>query len=264
MPLTQFQAVLAKLLAENRTESSHLAGGAALNFKPNSVRYSNDLDYFHDEVDGVEQAFTQDKELLQKNKYNLKIELQKQGYIRAVVEKDQQKTKIEWAYDSAWRFMPAQKSKELGYVLHPVDLAINKVLALAGRDEARDFLDIHEITQNTLSLGALCWAAAGKDPGFTPHSLLSLLQRRGKYQPEEFQRLQLNTSVDPKKLKQHWLQELEKAKDFIKNQDPKNVGCLFYSQKLGQFVPPEAEGEYLSESTPHFGKFGGVLPKLIS
>jgi hypothetical protein len=26
--------------------------------------------------------------------------------------------------------------------LHPIDLAVNKLLALAGRDEARDFLDI--------------------------------------------------------------------------------------------------------------------------
>ena len=63
--------------------------------------------------------------------------------------------------------------------MNPIDLAINKLLALVGRDEPRDYLDIHE-AMRVLPLGALCWAAAGKDPGFTPSMLLDLLRRRGK------------------------------------------------------------------------------------
>lgn len=63
--------------------------------------------------------------------------------------------------------MPAQKHPHSGYQLHPIDLAINKVLALAGRDEARDFLDVLHAHATILPLGALCWAAVGKDPGFT-------------------------------------------------------------------------------------------------
>ncbi|MCC6221402.1 MAG: hypothetical protein IT291_09205 [Deltaproteobacteria bacterium] len=51
-------------------------------------------------------------------------------------------TKLEWAHDTAWRFMPAIYNATTGYQLHAVDLAINKVLALAGRDEPRDFLDV--------------------------------------------------------------------------------------------------------------------------
>jgi hypothetical protein len=46
MPLTSFQESVARLLSGNRTEDSHLAGGAALHLHPNSKRYSNDLDYF--------------------------------------------------------------------------------------------------------------------------------------------------------------------------------------------------------------------------
>jgi len=64
--------------------------------------------------------------------------------------------------------MPAVYSEDSGFMLHPVDIAINKLLALAGRDEARDFLDIIYIDRNILSLGALCWAAVSKDPGFFP------------------------------------------------------------------------------------------------
>jgi len=60
-----------------------------------------------------------------------------------------------------------------GPLLHPVDLAINKVLALAGRDEPRDFVDILFVHARVLPLGAICWAAVGKDSGFTPLSLLA-------------------------------------------------------------------------------------------
>ena len=45
MPLTEFQAAIARLLATNRSPDSYLAGGAALHIEPNSKRYSNDLDY---------------------------------------------------------------------------------------------------------------------------------------------------------------------------------------------------------------------------
>ncbi|MEZ4270033.1 MAG: hypothetical protein R3C68_00900 [Myxococcota bacterium] len=48
MPLTAFQSELARLLAIHRTPDSYLAGGAALHLEPNTARYSNDLDYFHD------------------------------------------------------------------------------------------------------------------------------------------------------------------------------------------------------------------------
>ena len=55
---------------------------------------------------------------------------------------------------------------------------MNKVLALAGRDEPRNFLDINYINREIISLGALCWAACGKDPGFSPTMLLESLQNR--------------------------------------------------------------------------------------
>jgi len=45
MPLTDVQAKLAKLLSENRSNESHLAGGAALHIAPNSIKFSKDLDY---------------------------------------------------------------------------------------------------------------------------------------------------------------------------------------------------------------------------
>jgi len=58
MPLTDFQRSVLALLARTRSPDSHLAGGAALHFAPNSLRYSNDLDFFHDSAERVARART--------------------------------------------------------------------------------------------------------------------------------------------------------------------------------------------------------------
>lgn len=66
------------------------------------------------------------------------IDLNQPGYVRAVVREGDDATRVEWARDSAWRFMPPVRDERVGFLLHPVDLAVNKTLALAGRDEPRD------------------------------------------------------------------------------------------------------------------------------
>ena len=60
MPLTPYQEEVARLLSAHRTFDSYLAGDAAIHLEPQSTRYSNDLDYFHDSVERVATAFTDD------------------------------------------------------------------------------------------------------------------------------------------------------------------------------------------------------------
>jgi hypothetical protein len=259
MPLTPLQAQVALLLAKNRTEDSHLAGGAALHHAPNGLRYSNDLDYFHDSVQRVTSAFEADKAALENWGASLRLELNHPGYVRAIVALGTDSTKIEWAHDSAWRFMPVVQGP-YGFQLHTVDLAINKVLALAGRDEARDILDTVYAHERILPLGALCWAAAGKDPGFTPHAILDLLRRRAKVRPEELRRLQLAVPVDPTALKSVWLQMLDEATAFVAARPAEEMGCLYYDASTQRFVQPVAGGP---PAVPHFGRPGGVLPRLV-
>jgi len=261
VPLTEYQAELARLLADNRSFDSYLAGGAALHIEPNSKRYSNDLDYFHDSVERVAEAFEQDHALLVAAGHAVQVAMQQPGYFRAVVSREDQATQIEWAHDSAWRFLPTVHSPEFGYCLHPLDLAINKVLALAGRDEPRDLLDTVHVHHEVLPLGALCWAAAGKDPGFTPLSLLELLRRRGKVRPEELRRLHLAEPVDLPQLKAAWLQALGEADAFIRSRPPEELGCLYYASSIEAFVQPS--GTPGEEVVPHFGRPGGVLPRIV-
>ncbi len=261
MPLTEYQKEIARLLAVNRSEESHLAGGAALHFLPNSKRFSNDLDYFHDTTEEVAKAFNQDMAALEASGFEIQVEMHQPGYIRAIVSKNAHNTKIEWAHDSAWRFMPVVFNPEVGYQLHPVDLAVNKTLALAGRDEARDYIDILYADEKILPLGGLCWAAAGKDPGFTPLSLLELLKRRGKYRPEDFLRLQVSGGLDLPAMKTQWLAALKKADEFIRNRPVEEVGCLYYSRSRHQFVTPSSTLTGDGDIVSHFGKIGGILPR---
>ena len=79
--------------------------------------------------------------------------LERPGFVSATVRRGADVTKIEWVHDSAWRFLPTVKNETSGFQLHPVDLAINKLLALVGRNEPRDFLDTVDADQRILSLG---------------------------------------------------------------------------------------------------------------
>jgi len=261
MPLTPYQTEVARLLAANRSVDSYLAGGAAIHIEPHTRRYSNDLDYFQDSVERVATAFADDVGGLQEQGHQVAAEIRLPGYIRATVSRAEARTKVEWAHDSAWRFLPPIRSEIAGYTLHPVDLAVNKLLALAGRDEPRDFLDILDLHAATLPLGALCWAAAGKDPGFTPLALLEILRRRGRYHAEDFERLHLVEPVDLPALKSSWLAALDDAEGFVRRRPPGEIGCLYYSAGLARFVAPGPEGP--ADAVPHYGRPGGVLPRIL-
>jgi hypothetical protein len=259
MPLTELQYELGRLLAANRSEDSYLAGGTAILIEPNTKRISQDIDYFHDSTERVATAYAADLETLRSHRFDIEPEIMMPGYIRVVVRRGEEATKVEWARDSAWRFMPVIASEEFGYQLHPIDLATNKVLALAGRDEARDLVDTLHLHRHVLPLGPLIWAAVGKDPGFSPLSLLELLRRRGRLHPEEVARLHVSEPLDLQDLKMEWLDALEGADAFVRSRPTGEAGCLYYSPGHQNFVDPNRDD--VTDAVPHFGCPGGVLPR---
>jgi hypothetical protein len=263
VPLTAFQRELLATLAAAPTDERYLAGGAAMHFAPNSTRYSDGLDFFHDSEARVASAFAADREHVHRAGYAVEVELSLPGFVRAVVRKRNLATRVDWAHDSAWRFMPLVRDVLGGLLLHPVDLAINKVLALAGRDEPRDFVDMLFVHSRVLRLAALNWAAVGKDPGFTPLSLLELLKRRGRYQAVDFARLQLTEPFDLVRAKQLWLESLAEAEAFARARPPEESGCLYYAAAERAFVVPRS-GVGLADQgiVMHFGAPGGVLPRM--
>ncbi len=250
-------------LAVPPTDDRYLAGGAAMHFAANSTRYSDDLDFFHDSEARVASAFAADRERLARAGYIVDVELSLPGFVRAVVRRGEHATRVDWSHDSAWRFMPLVRDELGGLLLHPVDLAANKALALAGRDEPRDFVDILFVHQRVLPLAAVFWAAVGKDPGFTPLSLLELLKRRGRYRHEDFARLHLAEPFDLASAKQTWLAALADADAFARERPPEESGCLYYATGLRQFVVPRPDASLVEQGIVlHFGTLGGVLPRM--
>ena len=259
MPLTPLQTSIARAIAVNRSPSSHLAGAAGLHLEPTSIRVSNDLDYFHDREALVSTAFAADRALLEKAGYTVEIMLSQPGFVRAIVARDKESTKVEWAHDSAWRFLPPITDPVVGFRLHPIDLSINKVLALAGRDEPRDFLDVLFVHRNFLSFGSLCWAAVGKDPGYGPEMLVEMLARKGRYRAEDFASLELLEKPNLAELKLSWIAALEGARRLVKILPPEDSGCLYWNPVEGKFVTPSGGTTGLIR---HFGCEGGILPQV--
>ena len=260
VPLTSFQRDILAIVGSARTPDSYLAGGAAIHFTPQSTRFSGDLDFFNDSIERVATAYTADHGALVLAGYAVDIEISQPGFVRAIVGRDADATRIDWAHDSAWRFMPPVRDAVGGYLLHDVDLAINKTLALAGRDEARDFVDIMYVSATVLPLAGLVWAAVGKDPGFSPLSLLELLKRRGRPRPEEIARLDLAVPFDLTSARAQWLAALADTDTFVRSRPKGEIGCLYYSRADDRFVLPAANDESGGVLT-HYGRPGGVLPQ---
>ena len=196
MPLTAFQSEILRLLATRRSAESFVAGGTVLNAQPDSPRYSKAVDIFHDVEDSVVMNAAADAGLLMQSGCQVEWLLRQPAFQRAEVIRQSERLLLEWVFDSAFRFFPIEPDALAGWRLNYFDAATNKMLALMGRSEPRDYLDVLFLHQNHLSLGALCWAAAGKDPGVNPFMILQESQRNTHFRPEQFNELRLTTPLD--------------------------------------------------------------------
>lgn len=82
-------------------------------------------------------------------------------------------------------------------------MAVNKAHALSARTETRDYVDILELAR-IYPLAAICWAAPGKDPGFSPLSLLKMMRRFAKIDPVELDKIKAR-HLDPIAMKNTWI-----------------------------------------------------------
>ena len=136
MPLSKIQSDILRLLAAHRDPESYVAGSTPLN--RNALRFSGDIDVFHDREERVAEAALNDATVLEGAGYEVTWLRQLPVIYTAGVTKDDDGTRLEWVVDSDFRFFPTVRDEEFGYVLHPVDLAMNKAMAAAGRRELRD------------------------------------------------------------------------------------------------------------------------------
>jgi hypothetical protein len=93
--------------------------------------YSGDIDVFHDREERVAAAALNDAKVLEAARYSVSWLRQLPLLYTAEVRRQDASTRLEWVVDSDFRFFPIMRDEIFGYVLHPVDLALNKVLAAA-------------------------------------------------------------------------------------------------------------------------------------
>jgi hypothetical protein len=130
VPLSKIQIEILRLLASHRDPESYVAGSTPLN--RDAPRYSADIDVFHDREERVAQAAEQDGKFLQEHGYTVQWLRRDPAIYSILVERGGETTKLEWVADSDFRFFPTIRDDTFGYILHPVDLATNKVAAAMG------------------------------------------------------------------------------------------------------------------------------------
>ena len=174
----------------------------------------------------------------------------------AVVRSGEAGTKLEWVRDSDFRFFPAVADPLFGTRLHVADLATNKALAAAGRREPRDVLDLLFIDERHLPLGAVVWAAVGKDPGYTPESLIAEIRRNARYRDDDYADLALRVPVDAGEVARRLRAALDAAGAFVTAMPAGMEGVLFL--RGGRAVLPEVGG--ISGYVAHEGRRAGHWP----
>ncbi|HLG55955.1 MAG TPA: hypothetical protein VI485_11535 [Vicinamibacterales bacterium] len=234
MPLTPFQTGLLTLLAANRSPESFVAGGIALNVR------ASDADVATLEAAG----------------YSSSREVWTPSFRRAWITRGEEGVRLEWCYDSAWRFFPIEPDALLGWKLHWFDALTNKALAMGGRAETRDLVDIVNYAARC-PLHAVIWAACSKDPGFGPLLLLSQMQRHSRVDPADLRAM--GASMEPQILKSRWLDLAARAEVEIERAGTARVevGLAFVHESgaIGWFDD--------SAYVPHRATLRGALPRIV-
>ena len=262
MPLGAFESEVLQLIARNRSPESFVGGATVLHRDPSSPRASQDVDVFHDAEASLAESARRDIELLRSSGYMVEVSGSTPTFLRATVRRGEYASKLEWVVDSAFRFFPVEPDVELGWRLNFWDAATNKVLAFAGRRVFRDYVDVLYLHREHLHLGALVWAAAGKDPGLTPEWMLDWMRRITRYTPDEIAKTRLSSPPDLRVMKEALLIAAEEADAIIARLPMPEMGCL-YLDASGKPVCPDPDAPEFATLTRHFGCVKGAWPRIV-
>ncbi|MGH9226026.1 MAG: nucleotidyl transferase AbiEii/AbiGii toxin family protein [Acidimicrobiales bacterium] len=159
-----------------------LAGGAALIVRGQISRLTLDLDYFAVDPTAVDLLLPVFVGAVRSAGLTVIEERVVPGFARLSVADGPHQTGVDLATDA--RLLPAEPS-DVGLVLSAEELAVDKVLAIFGRAEARDFVDLAAV-EPRFGLEHLCVLASRKDAGFSRSVFGSMLARFRRLDRDEF------------------------------------------------------------------------------
>ena len=262
MPIGEFEREILRLIARNRNPDSFIGGATVLHQSATSPRASRDVDVFHDTTESLARSVEADTAVLRAAGYEVDLGREQETFRRAVVRRAEHGTKLEWVFDSAFRFFPIEPDAEVGWRLNFWDAATNKALALFGRHEFRDFVDIHYLHHHHLHFGALVWAASGKDGGLTPQMILEWTRRQAFYTPEQVKEVQVSTPLDLVQMRRDWMEMAAEAETLLDKLPPHERGCLYLGSE-GKPVYPDPASPEFAKLIRHYGSVKGAWPRIV-
>jgi hypothetical protein len=269
MAVTRIQSDILGLLAPSRRarKESYVARGVALNAVLDAPRKSRDIGLFHDAEEALARTWAVDRALLTGNGFGLDVLREAPGFVEARVTRGDERSVIQWARDNAYRFFPLIEDERVGLALHPFDLATNKILAMAGRLEVRDWVDVLTCDARLQPLGYLIWAACGKDPGYNPESLLAAASR-SHYSQSELDALDYDgPRPDARDCGRRWHSMLAVARGIVDALPAAEIGKCVADAKGDLFRgTPDGVSAALRDGNLRFheGTIGGAWPRFTA
>ena len=183
------------------SEHFYLTGGTALSEFYYGHRRSYDIDLFTG-IEGLILPFSRILERdLKKSDFSLIIIRRTYSFMECEIGYKKEKIKVEFAYDSPFRFKKPVNS-ELGVIVNDYkDIIVDKLLAFFGRSEPRDAVDLFFILQKENIEELMKWAKQ-KDPGFDKYYLAVAFERVQDF-PDDINRwaVEILLEIDAKEIK---------------------------------------------------------------
>jgi hypothetical protein len=179
-PLQEQVAAIIAGLAE--ADGFALGGGAALIARGDAQRQTRDLDFFGLNADAVDRLVPAVDRALHDAGLVVRHVQRNHGFARLIVESGGDRTELDLGADA--RLFAAEPGRPAP-MLSGEELA-DKVLAVFGRAEARDFVDLAAIEER-YGLDHLFQLAAEKDRGFTPEMFAEMAGRFSRLRQDEFE-----------------------------------------------------------------------------
>ncbi len=170
-PLQERVARIVAGLAE--AEGFALAGGAALIVRGDVDRGTRDLDFFGPSAVAVDRLVPAAEQALLDDGLRVGRVIDHSGFARLLVDDGRDRTEVDLGSDA--RLFSAEEGPGFP-LLSGEELAVDKVLALFGRAEARDFVDLMAVADR-YGLDRLLDLAAEKDRGFDARVFAEMLSR---------------------------------------------------------------------------------------
>ena len=265
MALTELQRRVCRLLADQRKRSgeSYVAGGVALNEVIAGARRSRDVDLFHDTEAALVATWANDRTTLHGAGLRVETIRELPAFVEARVSDATEAVLVQWVRDSAFHYFPLVEHDTFGLTLHPLDLATNKLLAIVGRREARDWIDIVQCHEKVQPLGYLAWAAAGKDPGFSPLRIVEECART-RYVQREIDSLDFEGPVPrAADISARWHAAIQEAREIVSALPAEAAGkCVLDHEGRLEKASALALPDELSAGrvTFHEGSIRGAFP----